>query len=588
MTMVVLLTIMSVKSFPTELTVVSQPDFTHVSSSLTKVEQGVYEFSITVENIGDAATTSTVPISWEKMMYTLPMVSGSGTLDENAADLDMDLNGDGDKVDTFAVTWFQNATRNWDATINNGTHDIHVYGFTEGAFALPLNRTYHINGKPKLFRLGSEIHSLYYARDDAALFGFGDAKILLHPSPNFELAVYDNMEVADIKINGNPVDINHSWTGLDTDRVQSVYVVPNTASGIAAGEQSIFSCKLYPSQMKSSEILFIVNWSPDGHSTRRIWVPYDQYDPVEAINRPYFLPIDSAITSVGTGIYHLETTTKNVGAPATTGTVPTHWAPLYYGLQLTNGAGTLEENDADYDINGDGDKDDTFDVSWNNSIRPWDATIDGNYVYALSDHTQEVGNINRSYFIGGKPKIFTLGTESHILQRAWNDMAWFAFGASIQQHPSPNLELAFNLNTSATDFKINGNPVDVNHASVEEERNPDGIINNLTAFIMPNVVSEIKTGEEVTISCTLTPQESQTDLWYFVVNWSPDGIRRIMWALVDAEEFTFVAAPPTTTTTTTTTATTTTTTIGTPGFSFMVTVLIMIPLLFYKRRNKSI
>ncbi|MFW9856297.1 MAG: hypothetical protein ACFFFG_14690 [Candidatus Thorarchaeota archaeon] len=580
------MTIGSATSFPAELTVVNQPDFTYVSSSLTNVEQGVYEFSVTVENIGDDATTSTVPISWEKMMYTLPMVSGSGTLDESAVDLDMDLNGDGDKVDTFSVTWFQNATRSSDATINNGTHDIHVYSLNEGTFGLGVNRTYYIKGRPKLFHLGSETHTLYTAGDTSAIFGLGDAKILQHPSPNFELALYDKMEVTDLSINGNPVRVQHTWTGIDSGRNLSTFIVPSVASGIAAGEQSTFSCKLYPGKTKSSEILLIMNWSPDGQSTRHIWVPYDQYDPVEAINRPYFLPIDSAITSVSTGVYQLEATTKNVGAPATTGTVPIHWAPLYYGLQLTNGVGTLEENDADYDLNGDGDKDDTFDVSWNNSIRPWDATIDGNYVYALSDLSQEVGNINRSYFIGGNPKIFTLGTESHILQRAWNDMAWFALGASIQQHPSPNLELAFNLNTSVTDFKINGNPVDVNHASVEEERNPDGTINNLTAFIIPNVVSEIKTGEEVTVSCTLTPQESQINLWYFIVNWSPDGIRRIMWILVDAEEFTFVAASPTATTTTTTT--TTTTNIGTPGFSFIVTILIMIPLFFYKGRKKTL
>lgn len=266
----------------TDLQAVNEPDFSVIASSLTPSGQGVYEFSVTVNNTGNAATVGEVPISWERNMHNISMINGNGILNESAVDLDMDLNGDGDKLDSFTVTWFDNDTRDWDAIINNGTHDIHAYSFNEGPFVLPLNRTYYINGKPKIFQLGSENHSLYWARSDAASFGLGDTVILSHPSPNFELAVDVNMGVTNIKINGAPVEVNHSWTGIDWGREELIYIVPNIASEIGVGEQTTFSCTLIPPETKTTQILFLINWSPDGHNIRRIWVPVDEFFSVVA------------------------------------------------------------------------------------------------------------------------------------------------------------------------------------------------------------------------------------------------------------------------------------------------------------------
>ncbi|MFX0124625.1 MAG: hypothetical protein ACFFAE_13415 [Candidatus Hodarchaeota archaeon] len=259
-----------------------------------------------------------------------------------------------------------------------------------------------------------------------------------------------------------------------------------------------------------------------------------------SVNTPYFELEDYSLTLSKPGIYEFNIKVKNTGDPTSTGTVPIHWAELYYELRFDDGIGSLKENDANYDINGDGDKDDTFDVAWNDSIRPWDATVDGNYVYALCDHSER-WNLNRSYYINDKPKLFQLGSKSHILQRATNEYAWFALGASIKQHPSPNLELVIELNISATDFKVNGKSVKVDHSSVELFKPSDGTPYYASAFIIPNEASEIKAGEDVTVSCTLTSHEEKTVMMFLIVNWSIDGIRRYIWVPINGDKHTYEA-----------------------------------------------
>ncbi|MFX0207658.1 MAG: hypothetical protein ACFFDT_16845, partial [Candidatus Hodarchaeota archaeon] len=216
------------------------------------------------------------------------------------------------------------------------------------------------------------------------------------------------------------------------------------------------------------------------------------------------------------------------GDPATTGHVPISWEEYMYTMPLTNGIGTLDENVADYDINGDGDEDDTFTVEWNNTIRPWDAEIDGTYVYALADHSVDRG-FNRSYYIDGNSKLFQLGNKMHTLYNADNDVVSFGLGdAIILNHPSPNLELVVYSDVSFTDVKINGENVEVNHSVTGVEVFTDGIERNYSLCVVPTQAA-IGTDEQIEFSCSIIARETKTCEVALLTNWSPDGIIRYRW-----------------------------------------------------------
>ncbi len=110
---------------------------------------------------------------------------------------------------------------------------------------------------------------------------------------------------------------------------------------------------------------------------------------VESATEPDFTLIDTNITDVqpGSGVLHFSATVQNNGsAPATTGTVPISWEEVRLGIPLSGGIGTLNETTTNLDLNGDGDKNDAYSVSWvHNETRPWDANVDGKYVFALWD-----------------------------------------------------------------------------------------------------------------------------------------------------------------------------------------------------------
>ncbi|MFX0124007.1 MAG: BMP family protein [Candidatus Hodarchaeota archaeon] len=226
--------------------------------------------------------------------------------------------------------------------------------------------------------------------------------------------------------------------------------------------------------------------------------------------------------------FQFTVTIRNTGDPTSAGFVPISWEESYYELPLNNGDGILDESLANYDINGDGDKLDSFDVVWSpNETRPYDALVDGMHVYSLTDGTDLSV---RSYYINGDPKSFQLGSETHILYRADNDFAHFGFNTVFQAHPSPNFELIFYFDVSATEFKINGDPalLDFNWTSVEKW--VDGSIREVSVYVFSSSdLSSLATGEEVTMSCTFTPQGIGTPSMYLLVNWSPDGNTRKQW-----------------------------------------------------------
>jgi hypothetical protein len=279
------MTLTSVNPYPLKVHSISGPDFTLINSTLTDIQpgSGVFQFNATFQNNGSTpATAGTVPISWENRCLQIELSGGVGSLNESVAGLD--LNGDGDKIDSFPVTWFHNETRPYDAIVDG----VHAYALSEGPPEDPwffLNRTYYIDGKPKLFQLGTKNHTLYDATPTWAYFGL-DAFILHHPSPNFvfmvqffDLNVAQNVNVTDFIINGESVEINHtiitiehySDIGLPPYNLK-VYTIPNEAKTIDSGENVTFSCNLRASKTINADVGILINWSPDGN--RRISYPF--------------------------------------------------------------------------------------------------------------------------------------------------------------------------------------------------------------------------------------------------------------------------------------------------------------------------
>ncbi|MHA2327543.1 MAG: hypothetical protein ACXACR_03380, partial [Candidatus Hodarchaeales archaeon] len=591
-----LINVGSVSLNPGEIEAISEVDFSLIGSSLTQIKQGVYKFTATVKNNGsDAALSGSVPISWEKITYDLPLSNGIGVLDEST--VNYDLNGDSDKTDTFDVTWFHNTTRPWDAVINDGTKDIHAYALNEGTTSDPgSNRTYYINGMSKFFHLGTESHSLIIATNDSASFGLGQAFIKDHPSPNFELLLISSkVNAFDFKINDDPVgqDFSSTFTAMEpywtnTPTNASVYVVPDLGSEIAAGEETTFSCTLVAYEDITFELILIINWSPDGISRHR-WISVVDVVSLQAINRPYFISVDSVFTQINTGVKQFKGVVKNIGAPATTGLVPMFWEPDYYPLALNGGDGVLDESDIGLDLDGDGNTADTFTVTWLDSpTRPCDANVDGKYVYAILDQPQSPW-YNLTYNFGGQSKLFQLGSKTHCLYFADANVAEFGLCGTLREHPSPSFKLVSFANVIADDFKINGNPVNEDYSEPFVLWYPDQEV-NYTTYVIPNQAFNIGTEEEITLSCNLGASETITTEVVLAINWSPDGNIRYMWRTFAEETTIEVTTTPTSTLPTTTTSPTsseTTPTVGVPGFSFLPFLLIL-PLLIYRKKRKKV
>ncbi|MFX0183596.1 MAG: Heimdall-CTERM domain-containing surface protein [Candidatus Hodarchaeota archaeon] len=291
----------------------------------------------------------------------------------------------------------------------------------------------------------------------------------------------------------------------------------------------------------------------------------------KTINQPNIGFISDSFNTTKQGAYEFGTSIKNTGDPATEGEVPISWEKYQYEMQLSDGMGTLSESVSDYDLNGDGDKEDTFDVVWNDTIRPWDAIINGAYVYAIADHPEN-RRFNRTYYINGEPKLFQLGNKRHTLYFANNNGAFFGFDAVIVKHPSPNFELVIYSNVSISDYKIDGTSVNADYTYKGVEEATDGSKRSYIAVVVET--SEIDTDETQEFSCKITAHQTITCQLAIIMNWSPDGSTRYSWITLDKQVSVekFITTPDEN---------------GIPGFSFLTSLLILLPLsaIIYRRKR---
>ncbi|MFX0013462.1 MAG: hypothetical protein ACFFB2_01645 [Promethearchaeota archaeon] len=261
-----------------------KPDFVKIGDHFLEIgENHEVNFSITIKNNGEPATTGSVPIMWEMKYYEIQLNNGEGILIES--EVDYDLNADNDKSDTFNVTRFQNDSRLWDAIIidNGGEGEVHAYSICEGPLEDPWSiRIYNFDKQPKFFKLGTETHFLYLATDSIAVFGIGKGIIEKHPSPNFELLIdSDKIDVNNFHINGKEVNVNftHALVAQElyyNDNVpylQTFYIInnPDPAFEIGSGEEVTFSCIFKAQENTTCRVVLLMNWSPDGNLRYRPW-----------------------------------------------------------------------------------------------------------------------------------------------------------------------------------------------------------------------------------------------------------------------------------------------------------------------------
>jgi hypothetical protein len=261
-----------VKSYPQKLTSDDFPDFEQTSFIFNVTQNGVGKVEAAIRNNGSApATTGAVPSTWEKVLLTMTLSSGEGTINESFVDFDID--GDGDKADTFDVRWSPTPNRSMDATVDGD----HVYSLYEddGSY------NFSVNGISKYFQLGSDKqHAMYYASEDYAEFMFDVVqKYLPNPTIIWKLSTWDlstieHVTVTDFTINGEAVEVNLTHNSKqflsDLEPVdERWYVIPNQAFEIGVGETVDLSCILTADRTVTIDLGLIITWSLD--NINRFW-----------------------------------------------------------------------------------------------------------------------------------------------------------------------------------------------------------------------------------------------------------------------------------------------------------------------------
>lgn len=294
----------------------------------------------------------------------------------------------------------------------------------------------------------------------------------------------------------------------------------------------------------------------------------------------------------GPGTYNFTATIQHSGIEATPGISPISWEKNFTSIGLEDGSGTLNESIEDLDLDGDGDKEDTFEIEWShNNTRPYDATIVGIHTYSIIDSVEDTLRV-MSYSIAGKSKVFTLGNNKHVLYFCDGVTADFGFNIELSNIPSPSLALmvvnwvpSTNENLSVSNFQINREVVQLNNSKVETgvpyPGSPSAVLN---LYTIPHSSLIIDTGELIEFSCTIDVYENTSAEFSVMVNWSPDGIvrYRYQWWLETLAGVQLVAN-------TTISNTDTNSSKSSPGFSFTIclfTIILPVVFLKFKRCNR--
>jgi len=158
---------------------------------------------------------------------------------------------------------------------------------------------------------------------------------------------------------------------------------------------------------------------------------------VPTLNAPIFELLDKKSTQVKGGV-DMNFTFRNVGYPATMGTVWIPWEKVNYAgwLEGSPPRGNISEVILGLDVNGDGDESDVFNVYYVNDTQ---VEVDGVIANAMWI-PEQIFKLNESTLQVQEKTNFTLGTKVHSLYYVGDTYARFALDTFFHDHPSPNIE----------------------------------------------------------------------------------------------------------------------------------------------------
>ncbi len=241
------------------------PIFELLSMHSTPLVGGV-DMEFTFNNTGYPATTGTVWVPWEKVAYDTPLEGEPPSGNINETLLELDVNGDGDKLDVFTVRYVNDTQAEVDNEVANAMKiPEQTFWFTGGRFEVREKNN---------FTIGTKTHALYAVRNTYASFAL-DNFFHDHPSPNIEIYISQMVtsprnastaEVTSLKLNGNPVPYEFNWTNHEFSaeaeqwRADNAYVYP---LGFL-NSNAVFTVELSVRGEPGSYILYaILNWAPD-------------------------------------------------------------------------------------------------------------------------------------------------------------------------------------------------------------------------------------------------------------------------------------------------------------------------------------
>jgi archaellin len=268
---------------------------------------------------------------------------------------------------------------------------------------------------------------------------------------------------------------------------------------------------------------------------------------VPTLDVPIFELLDKQSMQVKGGV-NMKFTFRNVGDPATRGTVWIPWEKVNYAASLEGSppSGNIDEAMLGVDVNGDNDELDVFNIYYVN-----DTQVKVNGVVASSMWIPEqTFEINKTTLQVQEKTNFTIGSKIHSLYTAKTTYARFALDTFFRDHPSPNIEvIIYQLGTSGnivptaeiTRFKFNGTvvPYEFNwmlHEFLIGEWSADN------AYIYP--LGFLDSGLVFTTEISIRGAPGSYGL-NVVFNWAPDALHRYRYTLSDTVDIPFnITATP--------------------------------------------
>mgnify|MGYP000026362376 CR=1 FL=1 len=287
-------------------------------------------------------------------------------------------------------------------------------------------------------------------------------------------------------------------------------------------------------------------WTGGGDDLAR----YDFPSP-PMVEVPKFKFLDKNITYFECGA-NVTLKFRNYGASANAGSVWMVWDKLYHNLELAGSppSGNLSESLLTFDINGDGDKSDIFQVVYINNET---AQVDGIVAKAIinTDKRRVYYNGLEAFYDIMEKANFTLGNKTHALYRTeyftqYNfGFAGIGLDSFFRYHPSPNILIAIEqpamtINNTSTarivKVKVNGtlSEPDFNWVSPwvgETAGEWQWWIDNI--YVYP--LGPVESNGTFTVNAVINGEPGSYML-VATLNWSPDSESRYRYIIFDAAE----------------------------------------------------